>query len=1387
MALDKIGVILTADGVGTFTSNITKGTKALKEMQAESKKSIAALGNNAKVYDTYKTKMQGLTTQMNASKQVVVSMKEKQDALKKSVTGLESKIPELSKKLENQKSSYDKLGKSVENQKKKVEALSKSNTASTKSTQLAKEKLKELESAYKKSGSEVKQLEKEMQTLTKDIASQERQLSSLPTAIAKAETTYHNLRNEIDRTHQSFANSGGKLSDLSNKFSNAGDKLQNLGGKVNDVGNKFTLGLTTPIVSGFTLAGKAYNEMENKLNTFKGLLSDSAPNAAELNRQVSELGTSSQKMAVEYGIAGTKIRDGMEEMIKKGFTFNQTVGAMPSVLKATTASGDDFNAVMEASAGVIEQFGLKVDDTQQMLANTERVTSDITFVANKTSSGFVDLGEAMQNVGTKASLNNQTLEDTVSILGILSNANIKGGEAGTYLMNAIENLANPTKEAKKGIEALGLQVYDSQGKMRAMPQLLEDIEKATANMTDEQKNAYLSMIFNTQALKGIGPLLKAGSKQIKELSESTKDAAKYQDDLAKSMGQSSQANFNKMRESLRVLAETVGSVLIPRIIPLINKVTEFVKGLVTMDKQTLESRIKILALVAGIGPLLKILGTLTSGFGSTSKGIATFIKWIGKIQAGKTAGEIAKIGTSALSAEKGIASLGTSAAKTGSLAPLLTNPYVLGAAAITATFAGIGYYIYSEMTKDSKNHEAAVEKTEGKYQEWYDEVKKGAESSSGYIDKLSGTVKSNSEVVVSEMKKIEKANTQVMETLDSQLKKGAWYEIDGSLRTKLKEQFMLSDKDVDEITQKMYATGTLIGNSLDNITSTYLNHEKLTNEYANAQINAINDVSTKIIDGFKAQETAEIAHLDKMKANGVIQDEEYNKRVTALKDSNSKLKQETLDAQNTIKDILVKAAKESRGLTEQEMQKISESYKKMTESNSKSLTQNVEMQKELSKAQDETTVNAQINALKQAGFLSEAKEKQLKLMTDVASKAREVNKIFDEIGKSRDIALNVKYDGQNVVLHFKNDMERAANLPNIIKTIKIAEAEGRTIEMTKADLAYLNKIGISPKNVKIIDGLSGPLDLIDRKIGSLNAIPEIRKSVMLEDKASLPLKDILGYAHKLNETQIEDKKVTATDNASDPINTAKSSLDNYNNTNPEHKTLNADGNVTPFANAGTEALNLLNGTNPLTKNLNAQGNITPFTNQGTEALKNLESTNPPTKQLEANDNISEKANNANSSIRSIPTFWKSVIDVVASGPISILQKLGLFATGGSIELFAKGGNIPMFATGGSVGETSRLDKGFTGIVGEAGPELFHVSKRGVNITPLSTREKIQGISGKLEKSNQSSVINNFYIQDNIVREEADLDKIAHNIEKRFIRTLKESKNGIGGSRNVYTI
>lgn len=55
------------------------------------------------------------------------------------------------------------------------------------------------------------------------------------------------------------------------------------------------------------------------------------------------------------------------------------------------------------------------------------------------------------------------------------------------------------------------------------------------------------------------------------------------------------------------------------------------------------------------------------------------------------------------------------------------------------------------------------------------------------------------------------------------------------------------------------------------------------------------------------------------------------------------------------------------------------------------------------------------------------------------------------------------------------------------------------------------------------------------------------------------------------------------------------------------------------------------------------------------------------------------------------------------------------AQGGHIDAYAEGGNIQSHSVPGT----------YTGIVGEAGPEIFSVNRGNVTITPLNSREKCE--------------------------------------------------------------
>lgn len=178
----------------------------------------------------------------------------------------------------------------------------------------------------------------------------------------------------------------GKLNTISKYSQQAGQKLTKFG-------DNFTKRVSAPIGAGFIYSAKQAIDFNSQISALGPLLTNGGKLTAQYRSQLDQLANSSKKWSKEYGVSTNSINDGMGELIRKGYTAKQTLGAMPAILDATKASGDDFNDVMHVSTSVLEQFGLKTKSTAGTLRNTTRVTDTLTTIANRTSAGFKDMGE----------------------------------------------------------------------------------------------------------------------------------------------------------------------------------------------------------------------------------------------------------------------------------------------------------------------------------------------------------------------------------------------------------------------------------------------------------------------------------------------------------------------------------------------------------------------------------------------------------------------------------------------------------------------------------------------------------------------------------------------------------------------------------------------------------------------------------------------------------------------------------------------------------------------------------------------------------------------------------------------------------------------------------
>ena len=1374
--MDKVGVILTAEGVGSFTSALKQGENALRQLQAEARRNIASLGSGGKAYDVYKAKMNGLSSQMKQSASNVNLLKSKYDALKQSTSQLPKEIDKLTGSLKQKQSTLKTTGTLLESQKEHLKHLQKTYGKTSEAALKYKDTVANTSKAYKNTEKEVKALETQIKSLNGTFSSQQRELQSLPTKIANAETGYFKLRDAMQQTHTAFRNNGGKLADVAQRFNDVGGRVQAFGQKMSGFGDglsKMTAGLST----GMYLAGKAAIDFES---SFAGVVKTVNGSPEQLNR-------------IRQGFLdlSTQIPVSANELAKIGEVAGQLGIKTENILDFTKTIADlgaTTNLSAEEGATSLAQF-MAVMGTSQ--SNIRNLGSSIVELGNNFATNERSIVEMAQRLSGMGKQTNMAEADVLGLAAALSTVGIEaeaGGSAMTQVMNKMQNaVASGGDGLQKFASAAGVSANEFANAFRNRPvealqmllKGLDEVKENGGNVNEVLAGLGITGIREADAIKrlagalngdsGLGKALDIANKGWKENNALTKEASiRYQTSASK---------LKMAKNEIQKMAIEMGSQLLPKLAQALTASKPLVNSLGNMMLWFSKLPTAVQLATLGFGPFMSVLGRMTTGIGSGVKAIGSFVKWVGKMSTAKSVGDMIKLSTS-------IAGVGKQAAKAGSMATLLTNPYVAGAALIGAAFVGVGTAIYREMTKHSRNHEAAIELTNGKYKEWYDAVIKGAEQSGNSINHMGDAVKRNSEAVKSEIKRVQAANTEIMENINKNFQEGKWYkfQFDGRFRKQLKEALSLSDEDVNQISSSVQVAANLVGNSLASLNDTYLKGKIVTSDYAMAQIKAATDITAATVQSVEQRKAAELSALEQKKANNLLTEELYNQQKDQISQHYDSIVKETQNAQNTINDILSSAARENRILTGSELEQLREAYQKIGKTATEAATESKEAQKILQEAFDDTAATAQLAAYKQMGIIDQAKETYIKGLGSAEKKVQELNKALDEwAAKDGGIkSIGIEFEGGDIAFNFKNDYERLLAMPDIVKAVRIAENEGRTIKMTIDDLNFLNSMGIHPKNVQIIDQASQPLDNVNGKIGQFKDTEIAPKSIMLRDEATPNITKAFNKLLDFASLNVPDKNINATDNASAVINQAKFSLDGFNATDTPTKSIMAQGNATPFTDQATSSLNTFNATGTPTKSIMAQGNATPFTNQATSSLNAFNGTPTPPKVLSAVDAASGTIYGVIGLLNSIPREVVSVIRTVSM--VSGLPGLP----------FATGGHIPMFARGGNIGQTENLQPSFTGIVGEAGPELFRVTKHGVNITPLSTSEKIKGISGALaehgSKNNGNEINVTINVTGNNINNKEDINVLVDTIENKLVRKMKEVQTmSFGGGRNAVTL
>src|SRR5690606_36752706 len=123
-----------------------------------------------------------------------------------------------------------------------------------------------------------------------------------------------------------------------------------------------------------------------------------------------------------------------------------------------------------------------------------RVADVLAYAANGSATSVEQLGMGFKFAAPFASQLGLSLEETAGLLGFFSNAGYQGAMSGTALRSILTQLSSPTRAGAAQMEALGISIFDSAGKMRNMLDILGDFETAMAGMSQADQAAVVKNI-----------------------------------------------------------------------------------------------------------------------------------------------------------------------------------------------------------------------------------------------------------------------------------------------------------------------------------------------------------------------------------------------------------------------------------------------------------------------------------------------------------------------------------------------------------------------------------------------------------------------------------------------------------------------------------------------------------------------------------------------------------------------------------------------------------------------------------------------------------------------------------------------------------------------------
>lgn len=395
-----------------------------------------------------------------------------------------------------------------------------------------------------------------------------------------------------------------------------GKDMQRTGKSISNLGQSMI-----PMATGIAVAGmasiKTFATFDDTMLAVKAKTSATSEEYQKLRNVATKLGATTS-------FSASQAAEGMNMLAAAGFNSNQIIGAMPGMLDAAAASQTDLATMSEITSNALNIFGLKVNDTNKMIQNTNMVADILTATANKTNSSVQDMGYALAYAGPSANGLNVSIQELSAAIGILRNNGIEASTVGTSLRAIFSRLSKPPKEAAEALTELGIQTKKADGNFIGLQSIIAQLSEKFKGLTDVQRNAYATSIAGLEAQSGLVNLVKAGPAALSALTDELNNCSGAASIAAKEMNSGIGGALREMEGSIETISLGIGQQLTPYVRIISNEIQFLAQTWQALNPQMQANITALGLLVIGFVAFTTVLGGVISAFGAYKKLLGSY-------------------------------------------------------------------------------------------------------------------------------------------------------------------------------------------------------------------------------------------------------------------------------------------------------------------------------------------------------------------------------------------------------------------------------------------------------------------------------------------------------------------------------------------------------------------------------------------------------------------------------------------------------------------------------------------------------------------------------------------------------------------------------------------